>query len=203
MVLAVTAEQGGTVADIQSRLADLFLSADFPKTSAHSALPALAEKGFVRLVEIGEHDSQNCYEVADMGMARLRRWVTDEAPIPEMRDAIHGKLEFATLDDLVDLVIQLRTQVKVCQVTSDEAHRRMLTEQRRRVSMRRRPKGWEQELDSELSTAHVEDVKLAWEDIAERRRKLADKVERMHQKYASRAAASPSSAASRQAAARE
>jgi DNA-binding PadR family transcriptional regulator len=188
MVLAVTAEEGGTVADIQRRLSDLFLSADFPKTSAHGALPNLAKKGYVRLVDQGEHDSQNYYEITDRGMDRLRQWITDRSPIPAMRDAMHGKLEFAHLDHLVDLTIELRAQAKACQVTSDDAHRRMLTEQRRRVSLRRRPRDWEQELDDELSGAHLEDVKLMWEDIAQRRRKLADKVERIYQKHRAHAA---------------
>jgi len=184
MVLGLTAEEPGTVADIQRRLTDLFPSADFPKNAAHTNLPTLAEKGWVHLVKEGTEFSQNRYEGTAAGIRRLREWVMSRPPIPAMREAVHGKIEFATLEELAQLVILVRAEAKACQVTSDDAHERMLTEQRRRIKAR--PKGWAEELDAQLSSAHLSDVTLMWDDLAARRRKLGDRLEQIHQRFASR-----------------
>jgi len=188
VVLAITAEEPGSVAEIQRRASDLFPSAYFSKTAAHSNLPSLARKRWVKLIEKGEQDSQNRYEVTELGLKKLRQWITRDSPVlPAMREAIHGKLEFATRKQLGDLIILSRAEAVACQITSDDAHRRMLTEQRRRVSMRRnRRRTWEDDLDDEMSQAHLEDVKLMWEDIAERRRKLADRLEAIYKRHADR-----------------
>jgi DNA-binding PadR family transcriptional regulator len=185
MVLGLACEEAGTVADIQRRLADLFVSADFPKNAAHTNLPALAAKGYVRLVEEGEEPSQNRYEGTENGIRRLRDWVVSRPPVPAMRETIHGKVEFATLDELAELIILVRAEAKACQITSDHAHERMLTEQRRRIRMQ--PKGWAEQLDAELSTAHLIDVKMGWDDVAARRRKLADRLERIYRHFAGQA----------------
>jgi DNA-binding PadR family transcriptional regulator len=199
MVLGLTAEEPGTVAEIQRRLSDLFPSADFPKTSAHSALPGLEAKGYVRLAKRGSKMSQNYYEATPEGLARLKEWVTSRPPVPASREAVHGKVEFATLDQLVEVIVLTRAEAKACQITSDDAHQRMLTEQRRRIAARRNG-GWAEELDDELSNAHLSDVKLMWEVVADRRRKLADRLEKIYQRYAARersARAAKSSSAAR------
>ncbi len=185
MVLGLACEEPGTVADVQRRLTDLFVSADFPKNAAHTNLPALAAKGHVLLVEEGAEPSQNRYEGTPAGFRRLREWVTSRPPVPAIRETIHGKVEFATLDELVELMILVRAEAKACQVTSDYAHERMLTEQRRRLRMQ--PKGWAEQLDAELSTAHLIDVKMMWDDVAVRRRKLGDRLERIYRQFAGQA----------------
>jgi hypothetical protein len=185
MVLGLACEESGTVADIQRRLTDLFPSADFSKNAAHMNLPYLARKGFVCLVEEGFESSQNLYEGTISGVSHLRDWVTSRPPVPAMRETVHGRVEFATLEELAQLIILVRAEAKACQVTSDDAHERMLTEQRRRIKSR--PKGWAEELDAELSSAHLEDVMLMWDDVANRRRKLGDRVERIYKRFADRA----------------
>ncbi len=185
MVLGLACEESGTVADIQRRLTDLFPSAGFPKNAAHMNLPYLAKKGFVYLVEKGSESSQNLYEGTTSGVRHLRKWVTSRPPVPAMRETVHGRVEFATLEELVQLIILVRAEAKACQVTSDDAHERMLTEQRRRIKAR--PMGWAEELDAELSSAHLEDVMLMWDDVANRRRKLGDRVEQIYKRFADRA----------------
>jgi DNA-binding PadR family transcriptional regulator len=182
MVLGIVAEAPGTVADVQRRLSDLFCSADFSPNSAHTSLPTLAEKGHVRLVDKGAKKT-DWYEVTKAGLEHLRDWVRTSPPHPAMREAIHGKVEFATLYELAEVIIMVRAEAKACQLASDEAHERMLSEQRSRVRSRREPKGWREELDDELSAAHLADVVLMWGDIAARRRKLANRLEEIHKQF--------------------
>lgn len=181
MVLGIVAEAPGSVADVQRRLSDLFCSADFPSNSAHGSLPVLAGKGYVRLVKGTEQTGD--YEITKAGIERLRDWVRSSPPRPAMREAIHGKVEFATLDELAEVIVMVRVEVRACQLTSDEAHARMLSEQRSRVAARGERKGWQQELDDELSAAHLADVTLMWSDIATRRRKLADRLAAIHRHF--------------------
>jgi DNA-binding PadR family transcriptional regulator len=186
MVLGIVAERSGTVSDVQRRLSDLFSSADFPKNSAHGNLPTLAEKGHVRLVEEGADGwASDFYEITKAGVEHLREWVRSSLPHPAMREPIHAKVEFATLDELAEVIIMVRADVRTCRLTSDEAHERMLSEQRGRVAVRGERKGWALELDDELSAAHLADVTLMWDDIAERRRKLGDRLEAIHKRFKS------------------
>jgi DNA-binding PadR family transcriptional regulator len=187
MVLGIVAERAGTVSDIQRRLSDLFCSADCAPNSAHGSLPTLAEKGHVRLVQKGEETSGDVYEITKAGIAYLREWVLGAPPRPAAREAVHGKVEFATLDELAELILIIRTEVQACQAASDEAHTRMLAEQRNRIAEREKPAGWPQELDDELSAEHLRDVVLMWDDIAARRRKLAAALADIHKKYKAKA----------------
>lgn len=186
MILGLACEERGTVAEIQRRLSDLFPSADFPKNAAHTSLPLLAKEDYVRLVEEGADKSQDVYEGTIVGIGRLRAWVTSGPPVPAMREAVHGRVEFATLEELAELIIIVRSEAKACQLTSDDAHERMLTEQRRRIDARPK-KGWAEDLDAQLSNAHLQDVTLMWDDAAARRRKLGDRLEKIHKHFAARA----------------
>lgn len=187
IVLGIVAERSGTVSDIQRRLSDLFCSADCSPNSAHGSLPTLATKGHVRLVEKGAEPSADLYEITKAGIAHLREWVLSQPPRPAMRDAVHGKVEFATLDELAELILVIRAEVLACQAASDEAHKRMLAEQRNRIAARGKRTGWAQELDDELSDEHLRDVLLMWDDTATRRRKLADRLEDIHKRYKAKA----------------
>ncbi len=188
MVLGIVAERSGTVSDVQRRLSDLFSSADFPKNSAHGGLPELADKGHVRLVKKGADGlGDDFYEITKGGIEYLREWVRSSPPHPAMREPIHAKVEFATLDELAEVIIMVRADARACQLASDEAHERMLSEQRSRVVARGERNGWAHELDDELSAAHLADVTLMWDDIAERRRKLANRLEAIHKRFKSRA----------------
>lgn len=182
MVLGLACEEPGTVADIQRRLSDLFTAAAFPKNSAHTSLPRLAKDGYVRLLD----DGTERFEGTQEGIGYLREWVTRSPPAPAIREAIHGKIEFAgTLDELLEIMIFVRAEAKALQICSDDAHHRMLAEQRRRL--RGRPKHWAEEMDAELTAAHLLDAKMTWEDAAARRRKLGDRLEMIYRRYAGRA----------------
>lgn len=178
MVLGVACEEPGTVGEIQSRLTDLFVSADFPKNAAHTSLPVLAKEGYLRLVDDGT-DSR--YEGTPAGVRHLREWVSNRPPIPALRESVQARVEFATLDELADVIIAAWAEAKASQLISDDAHSRMLLVRRRRL--RSRPKSRAEALDAELSAAHLADVKLMWEDVANRRRKLASRLELIHNRF--------------------
>jgi len=187
MVLGIVAERAGTVSDIQRRLSDLFCSSDCSPGTAHGSLPTLAEKGHVRLVQKGVEPPGDLYEITKAGIQHLREWVLNAPPRPAIRDAIHGRVEFATLAELEELIFIIRTEVRACQAASDEAHERMLAEQRNRIAARGTSSGWAQELDDELTGEHLRDVVLMWDDTAARRRQLAAGLEAIHKKYKSKA----------------
>jgi hypothetical protein len=197
MVLGLVAEEAGTVADVQRRLSGIFRSAAFPPNSAHSSLPTLVKKGYVRLIDhsgessgdpyevrlVGEgSDDYRVYEVTRAGLKHIREWVRSSPPPPAMREAIHGKIEFATLDELAEVMVMVRAEARECQLVSDEAHERMLSEQRNRVVRRKERRGWAETLDDELSDAHLADITLMWDDIAARRRKLGERLEEIHKR---------------------
>lgn len=187
IVLGIVAERSGTVSDIQRRLSDLFYSADCSPGTAHGSLPTLAAKGHVRLVKEGAEPPGDLYEITKAGIEYLREWVLSSPPRPAMRDAVHGKVEFATLDELAEVIVGLRAEVMAFQAVSDEAHARMLAEQRNRIAARGKSGGWPQELDDELSSEHIRDVVLMWDEFAARRRKLADRLADIHKRYKAKA----------------
>jgi DNA-binding PadR family transcriptional regulator len=185
MVLGLIAEEPGTVADIQRRLIDMFPSADFAKNAAHTNLPTLADKGYVRLVRKGAEDSQNFYKVTEDGIDYLRKWVHGIPPPPAMRDPLHAKVEFATLEDLARLVREVRAIETAYRVAHDDAHQRLLSQQRLR--MRLGAEDWRADLDRVLSEYHLEDEMGIWGDYADRRTALGDKLEGALRRFARKA----------------
>lgn len=177
MVLGLACEEAGTVADIQRRLSDLFRAAAFAKNAAHTNLPQLASKGHVRLVD----GREGTYEATAAGIERLREWVRSSPPGPAARETIHGKIEFATIDELVELLIVVRAEAKEFQLASDDVQRQMLVEQHKRLAAP--PKTRQEKLDTELTAAHLTDVKMMWDDMAARRRTLAQRLEQIHRNH--------------------
>lgn len=185
MVLGVIAAEAGSVADIQRRLIDTFPSADFSRNTAHTSLPSLADRGYVRLVREGAEDSQNFYEATDVGVRYLGKWVERPLPAPAIREAVHGKCEFADQKDLAALLHNVRTEEKRCRAESDDAQQRMLAAQRAR---RKLPAThWRAELDMTLTMVHLRDVAVTLSDRANRRLQLGNELEELIARFAGRA----------------
>jgi DNA-binding PadR family transcriptional regulator len=129
MVLGLVVQQPDSVAGVARRLADQFASARFPKTSAHTNLPSLAEKGYVRLLEPGRTPSLNRYEATSEGVAQLHRWLLQSAARPPMvRDAMQCKLEFLQREDLAALIEIVRGEEEACRLACNNAHGRVVGE---------------------------------------------------------------------------
>lgn len=185
MVLGVVASESGTVANTQRRLIDLFPSAGIPKNAAHTNLPTLEKKGYVCLVERGVEPTQNWYEATEAGTRHLHEWVRSLPPPPAIREAIHGKVEFASLEDLAGLIRIVREEERACQAASDHAHQQMLSAQR--VQLRFPPKDLSEDLSAALRMLRLKDITLMWSDVAARRKNLGDEIERIIRRFAGKA----------------
>ncbi len=188
MVLGLVATQAGTVADTQRRLTDLFPGTDFPKNAAHTNLPDLRDQGHVRLIREGSVPSQNVYGVTDKGLGYLRDWVASPPPLPALRDPLHGRVAFAGLDgianleDFESLLLTVRAQEKGCQAVSNDAHDRLMAEERLIAMLP--PKTWQEQLSSDLRLLRLKDVKLSWADQESRRRTFGNELGEIITRYA-------------------
>jgi DNA-binding PadR family transcriptional regulator len=97
-VLGLMSQGRGSVAAIATRLSREFPHANYPRNSAHTGLPRLAEKGHVRLVREGEESSEDLYEITPPGLQHFQDWLHDVAIVPPpLREPLHGKLAFIDL----------------------------------------------------------------------------------------------------------
>ena len=100
-VLGLMTQGRASVATVHARLFKEFPYANYPRNSAHTGLPRLAEKGHVRLVRSGEESSEDIYEITPAGLKRFETWLHSIAVIPPpIRDPLQGKLAFIDLDGL-------------------------------------------------------------------------------------------------------
>jgi DNA-binding PadR family transcriptional regulator len=139
MVLGLVIQQPDTVAGVALRLAEQFPAAHFPSNSAHTNLPSMKEKGYVRLIEEGRTASLNRYEATRKGRERFRRWIRSVGLPPTMRNALQGKLEFVELEDLPALLQAVRVEEAAYTAASHAARARVLEEQAARRLARGRP----------------------------------------------------------------
>jgi DNA-binding PadR family transcriptional regulator len=172
-VLGLVVQQPDSVAGVARRLADQFASARFPKTSAHSNLPSLAESGYVRLVEPGERPSLNRYEATAEGIAHLRRWLRSSAPSPTIRDALQGKLQFLELDELASVLQVVGEYEDACRSEYRIARVRVLEEQEFRL----RSKGGPLDENAQLEAIRSQDEANLWSLHAQRLTRLREALE--------------------------
>jgi DNA-binding PadR family transcriptional regulator len=134
LVLGLVVRQSDTVAGIGRRLADDFRVAGFPRGSAHSNLPSLAEKGYVRLAAHGPpgRPTLNRYEATPAGREHFLEWLRcSEAPVL-VRDVLQCKLELVEREDLASLVRFVHMLEAMFTDMCDTARVRVLKEQRSR-----------------------------------------------------------------------
>jgi DNA-binding PadR family transcriptional regulator len=176
MVLGLVVQQPDSVAGVARRLADQFASARFPKTSAHTNLPSLAEKGYVRLVEVGKKPSLNRYEATSKGTAQLHQWLLSSTRPPIVRDAMQCKLEFLEREDLAVLIQIVRGEEEACRHACNNAHGRVVGEQSSRRA-RGAPVDWQVRLRGIQS----KDEAALWSMMAQRLERLREELEELEQ----------------------
>jgi DNA-binding PadR family transcriptional regulator len=186
MVLGVVAREPGTVANTQRRLTETFPTAALERNTAHVTLPRLAKKGWVRLVKRGDEESEDVYEVTDVGREERHKWVIRTPRPPAQRDAIHGKVQFADFEELQAVIRYLEKEENAAREAGDEAHRQMQGE--KRLLQRFPPKGWREEMHAETRMLHLKDVTAMWADAADRRRLLREQLEETKERFANKAA---------------
>lgn len=177
MVLGLVVQEPDTVAGVGRRLAEQFASARFPRSSAYTNLPVLAEQGYVRLVEERDEPAFNRYEATPAGVDRLRRWLRSSNLTPVIRDALQGKLEFLELEDLAALVRVVREEETAHAAACRIAHGRLLQEQhvRRRARSRGKPGDWR----TKLRLIQSKDEVTLWHAMSDRLEQLGDELEQL------------------------
>jgi DNA-binding PadR family transcriptional regulator len=176
MVLGLVIQQQDTVAGVDRRLADQFVSARFSRGSAHKNLPSLAEKGYVRLVRKGPPDEPtlDCYEATSKGVELLRGWLRHTEMPPAIRDALQCKLEFLEREDLAALIQVVREEEYAYTSACDIARSRVLREQRSRRA-RDRPIDWR----IRLGGIRSKDEANLWGLMSQRLERLRDELEEL------------------------
>jgi len=182
MVLGLVVRQPDTVSGVARRLADEFASAQFPKSSAYTNIPALQREGYLRLLEHGAEPSLDRYEATPAGVEHLRGWVRRSNPSPALRDALQGKLDFIELADLGALIQEVREQERTHRSACEAAHARLLQEQetRRRIRARGKPIDWR----TRLRGIQTQDELALWGTMIQRLEQLRESLEQLLQEIA-------------------
>ena len=122
-VLGIVIEQpNDTVSHIGRCLGQRFSRARFARSTAHSSLPRLADRGRVRRthLERGNDRSLDRYEATTHGIEAFRTWMFEmPSARPALREAMYGRIELCRLEDLARLIEMVRKEEAV----SDDLYR--------------------------------------------------------------------------------
>jgi DNA-binding PadR family transcriptional regulator len=184
MVLGLVVQQPDSVAGVARRLADQFASARFPKTSAHTNLPSLAAKGYVRMLEPGKKPSLSRYEATPEGIAHLHQWLLSSVRPPMIRDAVQCKLELLEREDLAALIGVIRGEEEACRQACNNAHGRVVGEQ-----SSRRARGVRADWRVRLRAIQSKDEAALWGMMSQRLEHLREALEELEQETAAADAA--------------
>src|SRR5207245_6313261 len=111
-------QESGTVADVGRRLADEFAAAGFPRNSAHTNLPSLAERGHVRLVKEGSTPTLDQYEAEPEGVAHVREWLR-QGSLPAIPDLLDAILAFVEPEDIPAVLRMIREDKDASEAACD------------------------------------------------------------------------------------
>jgi DNA-binding PadR family transcriptional regulator len=179
MVLGLVVQQPDSVAGVARRLTDQFASARFPKTSAHTNLPSLAAKGYVRLLEHGRKPSLSRYEATPAGVAHLHQWLLSSVRPPMIRDAVQCKLELLEREDLTALIGVIRGEEEACRQACNSAHGRVVGEQ-----SSRRARSAHVDWRVRLRAIQSKDEAALWGMMSQRLEHLREALEELEQDIA-------------------
>lgn len=116
-------EPGQTVAEVAKSLDERFPSSRFDPATAHTALPQMARSGRIppRVACIYQapgrgHKAQDRYDPTHHGVREYRAWmhaVPRETGPPALREALYGRIELCTLEDLPELIRIAREEARI------------------------------------------------------------------------------------------
>lgn len=193
MVLGMVVQKSDTPAGVAQRLGEQFADARFPPNSAHTNLPRMAENGYVRLVKEGPSPSLDLYEATRKGREHFRRWMRRSVGLPPtIRNVLQGKLEFADIEDLPELLLTVRAEEAAYTSVSHIARARLLDEQ----DVRRRTRGRPVDPRVRMRSIQSEYEANLWITMSQCLEELGDELEKfLDELAASGGAAGTSSAA--------
>lgn len=103
-------ESNLTVADVAQRLDERFPESRFDRTTAYNALPQMARGGQsrprVRCTHQGRERTADRYELTRGGIESFQAWMyaIPDPGTPTLREALYGRIELCTLEDLPELI---------------------------------------------------------------------------------------------------
>jgi len=174
VVLGLVIQRSDTIAGIARRFNDQFASARFSKATAYNRLPALAEQGYLQMVEEGPEPTLNRYEATRKGVAYFRNWLRSTELPPIIRDVLQCKLGFLQRGDLQDLIRLVNEEEQAYTAAYAIARGRVLREQRSR-RIKGKPVGY----DARLTSIRNRDEAVLWGMMSKRLEKLAEELEEL------------------------
>lgn len=167
-VLGIVIERPGeTVASIAHLLGERFSYAQFASSAAYNTLPRQAAKGLVRRVGGGTGANER-YEATKAGEKAFRMWLRKASLAPlAVREALHGRMEFATAADIPMLIDAIEQERKVCQRTYEKWHAKLSAAE---LSADRSP-------EAEIHAAILHDHCMIWVARVKRMQRLTALME--------------------------
>jgi DNA-binding PadR family transcriptional regulator len=184
IVLGAMASGPGTTREVQKRLADVWPGAKISRNIAHTVLPRLVERGYLRVVEEGEKPRATRYELIDAGVVRLREWVPLWPSEVSHGDELHVKALFATLEDLPEIVRMAESRADARTAEAEKTQSKLLGSERLLAKVP--PRTVEEEFQAELRKVVLEDVTRRWEDLAASSRLFSESVDEVYRRFAGR-----------------
>lgn len=126
--LAVFARSSATFADAHAQLSS-WPGAHWERNCAHKHIPALVQKGELRLVARGHVASQDRYEITPKGEKRCRALLHSHAAGPAAieRDKALAKIALCkTVEDIADAIDSLRAEEELFDRALEETHKRSM-----------------------------------------------------------------------------
>lgn len=185
-VLAAMVSGPGTAKEVQERLPDVWPGAKIYRNAAHTVLPRLVERGYLRVVEEGETPRDTRYELIEAGRMPLREWVSRWPSEPSHGEELHVKALFATLEQLPEIERMAKSLAEARAAQADDAGAKLLGSERLLTKVP--PRTFEEELRAELRKVVLEDVTRRWEDLAASSRLFSEGVEKIYERFSERRA---------------
>jgi hypothetical protein len=165
-VLGLLVEQADTVGGFGFRLVQRFPDARWSRSAVYGCVPSLVKQGHARLVKEGSQPALNRYGATSSGVAYFREWKRESAVVPPVsRDALQGKLVFATRGDVSGLIGTVRAKLDACRQKYTDVHRSYLEAR----GLKHRSADWD-------AVMLRDQVKL-WEAEVQRLRELLEDLE--------------------------
>jgi DNA-binding PadR family transcriptional regulator len=128
-ILGLLIERPDTIAGLGVRLREEHPGGQWPRNSAHTSVPALAENGLVRVARRGRERSLDLYETTSGGVEHFRAWLRSSAAVvPARRDALRAKLKYVEREEHLRAILgEMRRQEQLCRREAEAAVTRYAT----------------------------------------------------------------------------
>lgn len=177
--LAVFARASNTLAGAQAELS-AWPGGRWHRNTAHKHVPALVEKGHLRLVGLGKVDSLNRYEITEEGEAhrRSRLYASAAGPAAVERERALAKLELCkTPADVLVVIDSYKAEEELFERAYAEAHARGVRARRARMRSTKPADDLSLPLQAGLRDIGIRGEARLWSEMADRLRWMRRETE--------------------------